>query len=109
HYLTSGGAGNAEEEMESEEASFARDDRGEFMPLEPKNFREAGLTDSQVEELILKSLLVRGDVEGRQIADQIKLPFGLLEELLRRLKQEQLVVYRDAAQVNDYQYQLTDM
>ena len=82
---------------------------GSLLPREPKNYREAGLTETQVEELVLKSLLARGDIEGRQIAEQIKLPFGMLEALLRRLKHEQLVVYRDAAQVNDYQYQLTDI
>ena len=33
----------------------------------------------------------------------------MIDEMLRRLKAEQLVVYRDAAQVNDYQYQLTEV
>jgi hypothetical protein len=108
HHIASGGSGNPEDEMD-EEVLIGRSASGDYYPPEPTSYREAGLTESQVEELILKSLLARGDVEGRQIADQIKLPFGMLEELLRRLKQEQLVVYRDATQVNDYQYQLTDM
>lgn len=87
----------------------ATDENGAFQPPEPRNFREAGLTETQVEELIMKFLLARGDAQGRQVADQIRLPFVLIDELLRRLKQEQVVVYRDAAQVNDYQYQLTDL
>ena len=81
---------------------------GEFFPPEPKTFAEAGVTETQVEEIVMKYLLARGDAEGRQVADQTKLPFGLIDESLRRLKQEQLLVYRDAAQVNDYQYRLTD-
>jgi DNA-binding PadR family transcriptional regulator len=108
-HIAAGGSGNPDDELDENEVTLARTASGEYIPPEPKSYREAGLTESQVEELILKSLLARGDVEGRQIADQVKLPFGILEELLRRLKQEQLVVYRDAAQVNDYQYQLTDM
>ncbi|MCA9198063.1 MAG: AAA family ATPase [Planctomycetales bacterium] len=81
---------------------------GEFVPPEPKSYREAGLSDTQVEELMLKYLLARGDAQGRQIADQLRLPFSLIDKTLRQLKFEQLVVYRDAAEVNDYQYQLTE-
>jgi len=80
-----------------------------FLPIEPESFREAQLTDSEVEALILKFLLARGDVSGRDIAEQIRLPFVLVDELLRTLKNEQLVVHKGAALMNDYQYQLTDM
>ncbi|MDG2385742.1 MAG: AAA family ATPase [Pirellulaceae bacterium] len=80
-----------------------------FMPAEPTTFEEAGLTETQIEELIMKFLLARGDAEGRQVAEQIKIPFALVDQLLRRLKHEQMVVYRDQAQINDYRYQLTDM
>ena len=79
-----------------------------FLPPEPKSFEEAGLTATQIEELIMKCLLARGDAEGRQVAEQIKIPFALVDQLLRQLKQEQMVIYRDQAQVNDYRYQLTD-
>jgi hypothetical protein len=80
----------------------------EFFPPEPPSFAEAKLSDSEIEELTLKFLLARGDVSGRDIAEQIKLPFLLLEELLRQMKHEQWVVHRGAAAMNDYQYQLTD-
>ncbi|MBN2291553.1 MAG: AAA family ATPase [Pirellulales bacterium] len=77
--------------------------------MEPESFREAGLTDSEVEALALKYLLARGDATGREIAEQIKLPFVLLDKLLWNLKSEQLVVHRGSAPMNDYQYQLTDL
>ncbi|HEY2148587.1 MAG TPA: AAA family ATPase, partial [Pirellulales bacterium] len=80
----------------------------EFFPAEPATFAEARLTESEVEELTLKFLLSRGDASGRDIADQIKLPFVLLEELLRQMKNDQWIVHRGAAAMNDYQYQLTD-
>ena len=60
-------------------------------PIEPASFRAAGLTDSEVEALSLKFLLARGDAAGREIADQIKLPFVLVDELLREMKNSQLV------------------
>jgi predicted ATPase with chaperone activity len=81
----------------------------EFIPSDPPSIREAGLTDSEVESLALKYLLSRGDAAGREIADQVKLPFILLEPLLRQLKYDQLVIYRAGAPANDYVYQLTDL
>ena len=83
--------------------------RAEFLPIEPRSFQEAQLTESEIEALALKYLLARGDVSGRAIADQIKLPFVLLDELLRRMKNDQLIGHRGAAPMNDYQYQLTEL
>ncbi len=80
-----------------------------FFPEEPASFRAAQLTDSEVEALALKFLLARGDAAGREIADQVKLPFVLLDELLRTMKNDQLVVHKGAAPMNDYQYQLTEV
>jgi hypothetical protein len=81
---------------------------GDFFPQEPASFRDAKLSESEVEELALKFLLSRGDASGRDIAEQVKLPFVLLDELLRQLKFEQLVFHRGAAPMNDYQFGLTD-
>ena len=53
--------------------------------------------------------MARGDATGREIADQLKLPFLLVDELLRGLKSEQLVGYRGGASMNDFVYQLTDV
>jgi hypothetical protein len=80
-----------------------------FVPLEPKSFAEAGLTTSAVEALILKLLLSRGDTTGRQISDHLRLPFLILDELLRQMKADQLVVHKGAAPMNDFLYQLTDL
>jgi predicted ATPase with chaperone activity len=91
--------------------SVARDpsQSNSFVPQEPGSFRAAGLNDSLVESLALKHLLARGDSTGREVADQLKLPFILVDELLRGLKNEQLVGYRSGAPMNDYLYQLTDL
>ncbi len=81
----------------------------EFVPLEPSSFRQMELTDTEIESLLLKYLLARGDASGREVAEQTKLPFVLLEDLLRQLKFDQLLVYRGTAPMNDYIYQLTDL
>ena len=80
-----------------------------FVPLEPTTLREADLTESSVEALVLKYLLARGNATGRDVADQVKLPFVLVNELLWRMKNDQLVVHRGAAPMNDYDYQPTEI
>jgi hypothetical protein len=80
-----------------------------FVPLEPKSYAAAGLSESDVEGLIFKLLLGRGDTAGRTIADHIRLPFVLVDETVQRLKNDQLLVYRGAAPMNDYVYQLSEI
>ena len=80
-----------------------------FIPLEPSTIHDAGLTESEVEALSLKYLLSRGDASGREVAEHVKLPFVLIDVILRQLKYDQLLVYRGSAPMNDYVYQLTDL
>ncbi|MDH3718921.1 MAG: AAA family ATPase, partial [Planctomycetota bacterium] len=78
-----------------------------FIPRAPKSFAEAGVRESVAESLALKFLLNSSTASGREIADQIAMPFGVIEPLLHRLKHEQLVVFKSSAPVGDYQYELT--
>ena len=96
----SGPAGDAPESSQ---------EQGAFVPLEPSSFKAAGLTDTQVEELVLKFMLNRGSGTGREVAEQIKLPFKLIDEILRQMKADQTVVYRGSASMNDYQYVITEL
>ena len=79
-----------------------------FVPSEPDSLEHAGVSESMVEELVMRYLLGRGEASGRGIADQIKLPFRLVEPVLNRLKYEQMTAYRGANSVNDYIHVLTD-
>jgi hypothetical protein len=82
---------------------------GRFLPIEPTSLDAAKITASEVEGLILKYLLVRGEASGHHLADQIRLPFLILDDLLLQMKHDQLVVHKAAAAMNDYIYQLTDI
>jgi len=82
---------------------------GEFYPVEPRSLLEARLTETEVESLVLKYLLSRGDASGRSIAEQVKLPMALVEPLLANMKRDQLLGHRGAAAMNDYVFQLTDV
>ncbi len=45
-----------------------------------------GIPPTEVESLILKYLLARGDITGREISEQIRIPFVLLDQPMRQLK-----------------------
>lgn len=79
-----------------------------FHPSEPKSIEETGLTAETIEMLICKYILVVGSSTGRQIAEKICLPFGILENLFTSMRQRQLLVHTASAQLNDYYYTLTD-
>lgn len=81
----------------------------DFLPIEPTSFREADLTDSEVEALVQKYLHARGSATGRNVAEQVRLPFALIDALMRDMKDAQLVVHRKDAPMNDYEYQLSEM
>lgn len=80
----------------------------EFRPKSPLSIEQTGLTNEEVEKLALKYLQQKGSATGRQICHQIKLPFALIDPLLKQWKQEQLIAYKGAAEVGDYNYALTD-
>lgn len=79
-----------------------------WRPREPESLREAGVLDTMVEQLILKFLLARGEVEGRQVADQIKFPFRLVEPILEWLKMEQSLAHKRGTVTGDFAYVLTE-
>ena len=79
-----------------------------FLPSEPTTFEQAGIAESVVEEIICRYLLGQGEAPGRVIADQVKLPFLMIEPILNRLKYEQMTAYRGSNSVGDYTHTLTD-
>jgi hypothetical protein len=79
-----------------------------WRPMEPQTLKEAGIRDTTVEQLTLKYMLARGEVEGRQVADQLKIPFRLVEPVLEWLKMQHSVAHRRGTATGDFAYVLTD-
>lgn len=77
-------------------------------PPEPQSLEQAGLTDGDVDALILKSLLQLGTCTGSQMAARICLPRNITSTALDRLRDELLIAIKGSAGVHDYHYQLTD-
>lgn len=85
-----------------------RDVNGDFFPSEPQSIAEAGISESIVEELISKFLMAKGEASIRQISSQIGVAFQIVEKIISRLKQEQLLAYIDQAALNDYICKLSE-
>ncbi len=84
-------------------------DGSSWFPTEPDSLVRAGLSDSEVEGLVLKCLNNQAETTGRRISEHICLPFRVVESLLASLKTDRLIAHKDAAVMNDYVYQLTEL
>lgn len=56
----------------------------------PESLAETGVRQSVLEELALKSLYISGPFSLRELVSQMRLPFSVVNELLRRMRAEQL-------------------
>ena len=79
-----------------------------YMPSEPDSVESTGLPISLIEALICKRLSVVGTSSGRRLADDVCLPFRVLEDVYQSLRSRQLLVHRGSAPLNDYNYTLTE-
>lgn len=77
-------------------------------PPEPQTLAEAGLSEGDVEALVLKTLSQLGNSTGSEVAQEICLSRSLTGETLSRLRDELLIAIKSSAGVNDYIYQLTE-
>ncbi len=80
-----------------------------WAPIEPENLAAAGLTDGEVESLILKTLNSRSEATGRNLAEHMQLSFRLVDTLLHSMKHDRLIGHKGSAMANDYVYQLTEL
>ena len=85
------------------------EDAGEFRPKIPRDVQETGLTNTEIEQLILKILFSYGQLSGRAICGQLKLPFPIVEPLLKAMKQDQLIQFKGTAAIGDYEFAITDL
>ena len=79
-----------------------------FFPKEPSSYQEAGISESIVEELLLKYLMAQGEISVREASDQVAMPFTLVDNTIARMKNDQLLGYIDQSPVNGYICKLTD-
>jgi len=80
-----------------------------FYPRCPQDAVETGLLPEEIERLILKFLLAKGGSSGRGISAQIRLPFAIIDPILKGLKRDQLLTLISSAEMGDYIYGITDL
>jgi hypothetical protein len=79
-----------------------------FVPQEPTTLVEAGLTEGDVERLLLKHLLFRGNSTGRAIADHLHIPRPLVMAAMERMRTELLAAIKGSSGIDDYVFHLTE-
>ena len=79
-----------------------------WRPAEPDDASSAGINETILESIVYRYIQNVGEAMGKKIADQLQLPFRIIEPVLARLKMEQNVAYKSATATNDYVYILTE-
>jgi len=100
--------GRATESFSRSVAGFEPSRDEVWRPAEPETLAESGATETSIEAILFRYLINIGEVEGRQAADQLKMPFRMVEPILARMKFDGFVGYRSSTATNDYIYVLTD-
>jgi DNA-binding MarR family transcriptional regulator len=65
-----------------------------YWPQPPRTLEEAGLTVSMVEELILKAIFFAGEMRGMDIANRLKLPSSIIDEVIEGLRRQKYIDIR---------------
>lgn len=79
-----------------------------FTPRQPQTIRESGISASLVERLIMKYLFQVGLATSRGIASQLKLPFKVIEPILKQLRADKQIDLAGTTNTGDSEYMVTD-
>jgi hypothetical protein len=80
-------------------------------PTSPRTLRESGLSPNQVCDLILKQLYLQGTLLGVEMARNARLPFNVIDECLRFLKDDRCIEVTSGDVIGrvSYRFHLTDI
>ena len=112
HQLPSQRIPQSEQVNHSEALNQSIDDGDEGLdegPPVPRSLEETGLEIAIVEELILKIMLAKGAMSGRDISEDICLHFSIIEKIMADLKARLFVAHKDNAGMGDFTYILSDL
>jgi len=65
-----------------------------FWPAQPRSLADTGLTATMVEELILKAIFYAGEMRGMDIANRLKLPTSVIDEIIEGLRRQKYIDIR---------------
>ncbi|GAB4151845.1 MAG: AAA family ATPase [Planctomycetaceae bacterium] len=89
----------------------AFDSQSDHVPRSPASLKDTGLTLMQITDLVLKQLYLHGNLLGTHIAKQARLPFQVIDEALRYLKDERCIEVASGEFMGpaSYRFNLTDL
>ena len=107
-----GGSGRSADEQQ-ENADLLRSQTSApdevFMPRQPQTLKEAGISASLVERLVLKYLFQVGMSVSRQIAQQVKLSIKIIEPILKQLRHDKFIDLTGTTHSGDSEWGITEM
>jgi hypothetical protein len=80
----------------------------EFHPREPADLAAAGLSETLVDSLVCKYLMLNHSASGRQLASSVGLPFSTVEKRLAALKHRRFIASTNVSTIGDFTYQLAE-
>jgi len=80
-------------------------------PLMPESLKESGLTSGFICDMLLRTIYTRGTMIGRDLSQYLCLPFKVVREPLKFLKDEKLIQVDGGDLVGEvsYRFSLTDL
>src|SRR5204863_8020548 len=80
-------------------------------PVSPESMKEAGLSDGFICDMLLRTIYSRGAMLGRELAQLLCLPFKVIREPLKFLKDEKCIQVDGGDLVGEvsYKFSLTDL
>ena len=79
-----------------------------YFPQQPRTLRDAGVSESLLEKLILKYMYQVGLTAGRAIASQVQLSYKVIEPVLRKLRSDKHIDLVGTTPTGDSQFLVTE-
>jgi predicted ATPase with chaperone activity len=80
----------------------------QLCPAMPETVEDTGLQSNFLADLILKAIHSDTNCTSDRIADKIKLPMGIAEEILQHLYRERLIEIRERSSLQNHRYAMLD-
>ncbi len=94
------------------EPAVERRDHGKstegFVPRQPRSMRETGVPPVMIEKIIMRFLFQVGLETSRKIASQTKLPFKVIEPMLKQLRQDKHIDLAGTTSTGDSEFVITE-
>jgi predicted ATPase with chaperone activity len=80
----------------------------DFVPRQPRNMRETGISPALTEKLLMKYVFQVGTDTSRRIAAQLRLPFKIVDPILRQLRTDKHLDLSGTTATGDSEFCITD-